>query len=183
MPAVPIIFFKPPTALIGDGDTIRAAGRLPAGGVRGGDRRGHRDADPARATRPRRSARSAGTPVSTTSPAATSRRGRSVGPGQGVRHVLPGRAPGGRRGWTGATSRSSAGSMARSGSAPGPPTCTSPIPGPGVVPQRRHDPGAGRPHRHRNAGRNRAAAGRRRGGSRDPRRRRALQPGAGPTHR
>ena len=26
MPAVPIIFFKPPTALIGDGDTIRLPG-------------------------------------------------------------------------------------------------------------------------------------------------------------
>ncbi len=50
MPPVPIIFFKPPTALIGDGDTIRLTRRLQPGGVRGRDRRRDREPAPERAT-------------------------------------------------------------------------------------------------------------------------------------
>ena len=70
------------------------------------------------------SVRSPGTPASTTSPAATSRRktASGAGPRGSTRSVRP--DPAWPRGWTGATWRSSAGSMGRSVSAPVQPTCT-----------------------------------------------------------
>ena len=59
MPPVPILFFKPPTALIGSGDTILLPGVSQQGGVRGRDRRRHRAADPERGPGEGRSGRSA----------------------------------------------------------------------------------------------------------------------------
>ena len=128
MPAVPIIFFKPPTSLIGDGDAIRLPGvsqrvefEAEIGVVIGSRRR---NLSPARGgARDRRvhlrQRRHLPRPPEGRRP---------VGQGQGVRHVLSGRSPPWPRASTGATWRSSAGSTGRSGSAPAATDMHFPIP-------------------------------------------------------
>ena len=128
MPAVPIIFFKPPTALIGDGDTIRLPGvsqrvefEAEIGVVIGSRARNLTPAEAVRAIgglhlRQRRHL------------PRPPEGGRPVGPGEGVRHLLPGRAPGGPGARLAQPGDHLPGERGRERSGRGPPTCTFPIP-------------------------------------------------------
>ncbi len=152
MPAVPIIFFKPPTSLIGDGDTIRLAGRLPESGVRGGDRRGDRltgqEPEPGRGGARHRRVHLRQRRHLPRPPEG----GRPVGPGQGIRHLLPG---GAARGAGARLARPRDHLPGERGGAPARPGHRHALSDsrPGVVPERHHDARARRPHRHRHAGR------------------------------
>ena len=153
MPAVPIIFFKPPTSLIGDGDTILLPGvsqrvefEAEIGVVIG---RRTRNRSPGEG----RARRSADSPASTTSPAATCRRwtASGAGPRDSTRSVRS--VPGWRRASTGASLELIC--RVNGERAPARPRDRHAFfdSGAGVVRQRHHDSGAGRPDRHRHAGR------------------------------
>jgi len=120
VPDVPIIFFKPPTALIGPGDTIvlpdvsqRVEFEAEIGVVIG------------KRIRTRQSAPLVDSPASTMSPAAIFR--KSMGSGGGPRDSTPfvRLGPAWSAGWIGVGLSFSAGSMGRSASGPRPPTCIS----------------------------------------------------------
>ena len=102
---MPMLFFKPPSALIGPGDAIvlpRVSQQVEFEaeiGVVIGKRL--RDVDPERGRAGDRRLRLRQRRDLPRPPEDR----RTVGPGQGVRHLLPGRAHGWRRASTGATSR------------------------------------------------------------------------------